>query len=71
MKNLLRISLATPAVATIGVATPANAAPSGPSTADAKIDRLQARGFDAVVNRTGDDLVTTLMGKTVYVYLSC
>jgi hypothetical protein len=99
MKNFLLASLATVAVATLGVTSTANAAPAGPSL-DTTINQLQQGGYDVIVNRLGDlqreqctvaavrpgqtysrtdsgapgaadDLVTTVMGKTVYVDLSC
>ena len=100
MKNFLLTSLATVAVATLGVTSTANAAPAGPSSVDTTISQLQLGGYDVIVNRLGDlqreqctvaavrpgqtysrtdsgapgaadDLVTTVMGKTVYVDLSC
>lgn len=54
MKDILITSLAALTVATFGLTATANAAPSGPSSVDATILSLQARGFDVVVNRTGD-----------------
>jgi hypothetical protein len=54
MKKLLT-SLAAGAltVAALGLTAPANAAPAGPSSADASIDQLRAQGLEVVVNRTG------------------
>ncbi len=40
-------------VAALGLTAPANAAPAGPSSVDATIDQLQARGLDVIVNRVG------------------
>jgi NADPH:quinone reductase-like Zn-dependent oxidoreductase len=54
MKKLLT-SLAVSAltVTAIGLSTPADAAPAGPSSVDATIEQLQARGLDVIVNRVG------------------
>jgi hypothetical protein len=55
MKNLLLSSLAASALAAaaLGLTATANAAPAGPSSVDATIDQLRARGFDVIVNRVG------------------
>jgi hypothetical protein len=103
MKNFLISSvatLATLAPVALGLTATANAAPAGPSSVDATINQLNARGYEVIVNRTGngaseqcaisgvrpgqtfsrtdsgapgagDDMVTTLISKTVYVDLSC
>lgn len=82
------------AAAVIGLAAPAQAAPSGPGNAQQTISSLQAQGYKVVVNRVGntpldkatvvsvrkgqtyshtdrgtpgDNLETTIDGKTVYV----
>lgn len=82
--------------AVLGLAAPAQAAPTGPGNADETISELEAQGYDVVVNRIGsapldqatvvairpgqtysrtdrsgpgDDLRTTITGKTVYVYV--
>jgi hypothetical protein len=39
--------------AALGLTAAANAAPAGPSSADATIDHLRAQGLEVVVNRTG------------------
>jgi hypothetical protein len=54
MKHLLVKSFAALAVAGLGLAPMANAAPSGPSSVDATIESLQTQGFDVVVHRSGD-----------------
>lgn len=41
------------AAAALGLTATANAAPVGPSSVDAVIDQLTARGYDVVVNRIG------------------
>ena len=55
MKNLIVTSLtaAALAVTALGLTAAANAAPSGPGSADATINELRAQGFDVIVNRTG------------------
>ena len=40
-------------VAALGLTAPAAAAPAGPSSVDATIDQLRARGLDVIVNRVG------------------
>ncbi len=100
MKKFLLTSFATLAVATLGLTSPANAAPADPSSVDATIEHLQSGGYGVIVSRfgnlqreqctiaavrpgqiysrtdsgapgAGDDLVTTVLSKTVYVELSC
>jgi hypothetical protein len=100
MKNRFLTSLAAVVVVTLGMSSPADAAPAGPSSIDSAINQLQSQGYDVIVNRVGDgtadrcgissvrrgqtysrtdtgapgagdDLVTTVMGKTVYVELNC
>ena len=53
MKNILLTSLAAGALASaaLGLAGTATAAPSGPSSVDATISQLQARGFQVIVTR--------------------
>lgn len=41
------------AAAVIGLAGPAQAAPTGPGNAQQTISELQAQGYNVVVNRTG------------------
>ncbi|GAS89578.1 hypothetical protein [Mycolicibacterium brisbanense] len=41
------------AAAVIGLAGPAQAAPSGPGNAQQTISELQAQGYNVIVNRTG------------------
>lgn len=41
------------AAATIGLAAPGHAAPSGPSNAQQTISQLEAQGYRVVVNRLG------------------
>ena len=82
--------------AVVGIAGPADAAPSGPGNAQQTISDLQAQGYSVVVNRigsapldqatvvavrpgqtysrtdsgapgAGNDIVTTVTGRTVYV----
>jgi hypothetical protein len=55
MKNLLLSSLGAGALAAtaLGLTATANAAPAGPSSVDATIDQLRARGYDVIVNRVG------------------
>jgi hypothetical protein len=84
------------AAAILGLASPAQAAPSGPSNAEQTISQLQAQGYNVIVNRigsapldqatvfavrpgqtfsrtdsgapgAGNDVVTTVTGRTVYV----
>jgi hypothetical protein len=84
------------AAAILGLAAPAQAAPTGPGNAEQTISELQAQGYNVIVNRigsapldqatvvavrpgqtysrtdsgapgAGDDVVTTVTGKTVYV----
>ena len=84
------------AAAIIGLAAPAEAAPTGPGNAQQTISELQAQGYNVIVNRigntpleaatvvavrpgqtfsrtdsgvpgAGDDVVTTVTDKTVYV----
>ena len=84
------------AAAIIGLAAPAEAAPTGPGNAQQTISELQAQGYNVIVNRigntpleaatvvavrpgqtfsrtdsgvpgAGDDVVTTITDKTVYV----
>jgi hypothetical protein len=42
------------AAAVIGLASPANAAPSGPDSAQDTISQLQQQGYNVIVNRLGD-----------------
>ena len=53
MKKILFSSLAAGALASaaLGLAGTATAAPSGPSSVDATISQLQARGFQVIVTR--------------------
>ena len=39
--------------AILGLATPAQAAPSGPGSAEQTISRLEAQGYHVIVNRLG------------------
>jgi hypothetical protein len=84
------------AAAILGLAAPAQAAPTGPGSAQQTISQLQAQGYHVIVNHVGstpldqasviavrpgqtysrtdsgapgagNDLVTTVTGKTVYV----
>ena len=84
------------AAAILGLASPAQAAPSGPGNAEQTISQLQAQGYNVIVNRigsapldqatvvavrpgqtfsrtdsgapgAGNDVVTTVTGRTVYV----
>ncbi|MBS1693873.1 MAG: hypothetical protein JST91_16795 [Actinobacteria bacterium] len=41
------------ATASMGLAAAANAAPSGPTTADQTIGELQSQGFQVIVNKVG------------------
>jgi len=53
MRKILFTSVVAGALAsaTLGLAATAVAAPSGPSSVDATIGRLQARGFNVLVSR--------------------
>jgi len=53
MKKLVLTSLAAGALAAaaLGLAGTASAAPSGPSSVDATVRQLQARGFQVIVSR--------------------
>ena len=53
MKNILLTSLAAGALASaaLGLTGTATAAPSGPSSVDATVRQLQARGFQVIVSR--------------------
>lgn len=42
------------AAAVVGLAAPAQAAPSGPGNAQQTISELQSRGYTVIVNRIGD-----------------
>jgi hypothetical protein len=54
MKRFLTsLAVGSLAATTLGLTATANAAPAGPSSVDATIDQLTARGFDVIVNRTG------------------
>jgi hypothetical protein len=54
MKKLLTSLVASAfTVAALGLTAPADAAPAGPSSVDATIDQLRARGLDVIVNRVG------------------
>jgi hypothetical protein len=82
------------AAAVIGLAAPADAAPSGPGNAQDTISQLESQGYNVIVNHVGntplaqasvvavragqtysrtdsgnpgDDLLTTVTDKTVYV----
>lgn len=82
------------AAAVLGFAAPALAAPSGPGSAQDTISKLEAQGYNVIVNHVGttpldqasvvsvrpgqtysrtdsgnpgDDLLTTVIDKTVYV----
>lgn len=84
------------AAAVIGLAAPAQAAPTGPGSAQQTISQLEADGYTVIVNRlgstpldqatvvavrpgqtysrtdsgapgAGEDLVTTVVNRTVYV----
>ena len=84
----------------LGLAGVADAAPTGPSTVDQTINRLQADGYKVVLNKVGaqpldqcsvsavrpgqtfvrndsgapgagNDIVTTVTDKTVYVDVKC
>lgn len=60
MKKIVMTSLAagTLASAALGLAGTASAAPSGPSSVDATISRLQADGFNVIVSRVDSAAVT-------------
>jgi hypothetical protein len=80
--------------AVLGLAAPADAAPSGPGSAQDTISKLEAQGYNVIINHVGntpleqasvvsvrpgqtfsrtdsgnpgDDLLTTVTDKTVYV----
>lgn len=82
------------AAAVLGLAAPADAAPSGPGNAQDTISKLEAQGYNVIINHVGstpleqasvvsvrpgqtfsrtdsgtpgDDLMTTVLDKTVYV----
>jgi hypothetical protein len=84
------------AAAILGLAAPADAAPTGPSNAQDTVNALEAQGYHVIVNRlgstpldqatvvavrpgqsysrtesgvpgAGNDLITTVTGKTVYI----
>jgi hypothetical protein len=84
------------AAAILGLAAPADAAPTGPSNAQDTVNALEAQGYHVIVDRlgstpldqatvvavrpgqsysrtdsgvpgAGNDLITTITGKTVYV----
>jgi len=84
------------AAAILGLAVPADAAPTGPGNAQDTVNALEAQGYHVIVNRlgstpldqatvvavrpgqtysrsdsgapgAGNDLITTVTGKTVYV----
>jgi hypothetical protein len=84
------------AAAILGLAVPADAAPTGPGNAQDTVNALEAQGYHVIVNRlgstlldqatvvavrpgqtysrsdsgapgAGNDLITTVIGKTVYV----
>ena len=90
------VTAAALAAAILGLASPAQAAPTGPGNAEQTISELQDQGYHVVVNRigsaplnqasvvavrpgqtysrtdsgapgAGDDTVTTVTGRTVYV----
>lgn len=42
------------AAATIGLAAPALAAPTGPGNAEQTIEQLQSQGYNVIVNRLGN-----------------
>jgi hypothetical protein len=94
--GLATAAVAGAAAAIIGLAAPADAAPTGPGDAQQTISELQAQGYTVIVNRigtgpldqatvvalrpgqtysrtdtgvpgAGNDIVTTVTGKTVYV----
>ncbi|MDH6194350.1 hypothetical protein M2272_000971 [Mycobacterium frederiksbergense] len=55
---MMRLGVATAlagaaAAAVIGLATPAQAAPTGPGNAQQTISELQAQGYKVIVNRLG------------------
>jgi hypothetical protein len=87
------------AAAILGLASPAQAAPTGPGNAEQAISQLQAQGYNVIVNRigsapldqatvvavrpgqtfsrtdsgapgAGNDVVTTVTGRTVYVHVN-
>ena len=84
------------AAAILGLAAPADAAPTGPGNAQDTVNTLEAQGYHVIVNRlgstpldqatvvavrpgqsysrtdsgvpgAGNDLITTVAGKTVYI----
>jgi hypothetical protein len=84
------------AAAILGLAAPADAAPTGPGNAEDTVKALEAQGYQVIVNRlgstpldqatvvavrpgqsfsrndsgvpgAGNDLITTVTGKTVYI----
>jgi hypothetical protein len=84
------------AAAILGLAAPADAAPTGPGNAQDTVNALEAQGYHVIVNRlgstpldqatvvavrpgqsysrtdsgvpgAGNDLITTVTGKTVYI----
>lgn len=90
----------TLAMAGLAVAGPAVAVPTGPSTVDQTVSRLQSQGYQVVLNKVGaapldlcavssvrpgqtfsrtdsgvpgagNDVVTTVTNKTVYVDVKC
>jgi hypothetical protein len=104
MKNLAISALAAGALATagigLGVPAIANAVPSGPTTVDQTVNRLQAQGFQVILNKVGaeplnqcsvsairpgqtfsrtdsgapgagNDVITTVTNKTVFVDVKC
>ena len=87
------------AAAILGLAAPADAAPTGPGNAQDTVNALEAQGYHVIVNRlgstpldqatvvavrpgqsfsrtdsgvpgAGNDLITTVTGKTVYIDVS-
>ena len=102
MKNMTISALAagTLVMAGLAMAGPAAAAPTGPSTVDQTVSRLQSQGYQVVLNKVGaapldhcavssvrpgqtfsrtdsgapgagNDIVTTVTDKTVYVDVTC
>jgi hypothetical protein len=98
MKKFTAVTLAASglAAAILGLAAPADAAPTGPGNAQDTVKALEAQGYHVIVNRlgstpldqatvvavrpgqsfsrtdsgvpgAGNDLITTVTGKTVYI----
>jgi len=100
MKNFAISALAAGTLAMAGLAMAGPAVPTGPSTVDQTVSRLQSQGYQVVLNKVGaapladcavsavrpgqtfsrtdsgapgagNDVVTTVTNKTVYVDVKC